>query len=287
MLKQVLIVSLCYTVTTVDGAGGQGYQCGNLLDSILHRLDVLENQTARLQDTDAQQRDQLASLEEQVRQLKNQTTLLQDSDSQQAKRLATLESRVSQLQAADSLQQTQLSALERRLSAAENQSSQLQRQVSQLQGSNSQHQTQLSKLVAHSQQHVAFSARFIGFENNLYIGTSPIRFTTIITNVGNGYNPSTGYFTAPVAGDYLFSFHMRSTNRYAYIVVGIYKNNEELFVATAEGSGDLWDRGSTLVTASLAAGDQVYCKFSSGNAWLEGGALTQFSGALLHPHTSF
>jgi hypothetical protein len=156
-------------------------------------------------------------------------------------------------------------------------------QISELQNENSQQQSELTALKSQSQKSAAFSARLGGGTiNDLNIGNEPIRFPNVVTNIGNGYDPATGIFTAPYSGVYTFYFHMRSTNTHSWLVVRIFKNEEELMAATADGSDNHWNRGSVWVTTHANAGDRFYCQQSAGSTWLEGGELTQFSGALVH-----
>nr|KAG5689367.1 hypothetical protein BaRGS_019741 [Batillaria attramentaria] len=55
---------------------------------------------------------------------------------------------------------------------------------------------------------VAFTVRFKNDDgaNGIHLGQrSTLKFDYVIINLGNGYNPLTGAFTAPVAGLYVFS----------------------------------------------------------------------------------
>ena len=131
---------------------------------------------------------------------------------------------------------------------------------------------------------VAFTAAFPGFNRDMNIGeNAAIRFNKIVTNIGNGYNPLDGHFTAPYAGVYAFFASLRTLNVHGYTLLGIYKGPKLLASVTAEGRGDPWDRSSTFVVTHLDKGDQVYVRRYGGETWLEAGVFTTFSGILVTP----
>jgi len=112
-------------------------------------------------------------------------------------------------------------------------------------------------------------------------------FDNVVTNIGSHYSSSTGKFTAPIAGIYLFGANilaMDNTNANGFIIV---KNNasvvsNELGRARSHDGGHLHNTISLSVTVSLSASDTVFCHVSEGSMY--GGssnAWCTFSGHLV------
>eukprot|EP00745_Piridium_sociabile_P034810 TRINITY_DN60098_c0_g1_i5.p1 TRINITY_DN60098_c0_g1~~TRINITY_DN60098_c0_g1_i5.p1 ORF type:complete len:239 (+),score=57.28 TRINITY_DN60098_c0_g1_i5:138-854(+) len=187
----------------------------------------------------------------------------------------------SQLQQQDSRLQQQDKQLQQQDKKLQQQSSQMQLQgdkVSKLE----RETTSIKADVDRNNQQVAFSVRYSGTKRNLNVGTQgTLKYPNIITNVGNGYDPLTGHFTAPYAGTYAFYATLRSTNDHGWILLGIVKGRQVLIQFTGNGNVEHWDRGSGLVTTHLQKGEQVYVRQTGGGTYLESGFLTNFSGMLL------
>lgn len=123
-----------------------------------------------------------------------------------------------------------------------------------------------------------------GSHNPLDIGHSaPIHFDQVVTNIAHGYDPQNGIFAAPYGGVYAFFLSLRSDNDHGWLSVGIFTGSTLLATATADGSSDFYDKGSTFVTTHLNKGQQVYARHTSGDTYLESGYLTTFSGVLVSP----
>ena len=112
-------------------------------------------------------------------------------------------------------------------------------------------------------------------------------FDNVVTNIGSHYNSSTGKFTAPIAGIYLFGANilsMDNTNANGFIIV---KNDasvvsNELGRARSHDGGHLHNTISLSVTVSLSASDTVFCHVSEGSMY--GGSSNPwctFSGHLV------
>ena len=104
-------------------------------------------------------------------------------------------------------------------------------------------------------------------------------YDLVETNKGQGYNTSSGVFTAPRAGDYFFIWNVmtRGNGRYCYLY--LYKNGVQAnFVAHADTSTTLGsDSGSNSVVLSLSAGDRVWTR-TFGCDYLYRHPFTSFSG---------
>ena len=103
-------------------------------------------------------------------------------------------------------------------------------------------------------------------------------FPKVITNVGSGYNPSDGIFTAPRAGVYVFFVNVQvySTNIHAAIVL-----NGATKVRTMAYTNH--DAGPNLAVLSLQTGDRVWVIHKGGQGyWTHSdGPITTFSGFLI------
>ncbi|KAK7461196.1 hypothetical protein BaRGS_00038755 [Batillaria attramentaria] len=130
---------------------------------------------------------------------------------------------------------------------------------------------------------VAFSARFAGdnHDNGIALGhQSVLRFDHVITNIGSGYNPRTGIFTAPVAGVYVFFLSFMSVYNQGDVMLVIDKHGEELDTAFANAKTK-YDQGSTEVTTHLTVGEKLWVRQQLGTA-VRGGTWTIFTGYLIH-----
>jgi len=131
---------------------------------------------------------------------------------------------------------------------------------------------------------VAFSASFSQDTTPVNIGQNkPIPFSHVSTNTGNGYNPHTGIFTAPVSGLYAFYMTAREhTTTRSYVVIGILHSGTELCQTVVEGTSTAsWDKGSCFAAVRLNGGDEIHVQRIAGSDVIDKGWQTAFSGMLI------
>ncbi|XP_059167221.1 complement C1q-like protein 3 isoform X2 [Physella acuta] len=101
---------------------------------------------------------------------------------------------------------------------------------------------------------VAFSA---GLTKSLNVSEHVnVTFDRVWVNVGNGYNPTTGVFTAPHDGTYSIMYHGLAEYD-GTLWLDLYKNSNYLSSAYAHITGQYGAASNSIVLA-LTAGDELY-----------------------------
>ena len=107
-------------------------------------------------------------------------------------------------------------------------------------------------------------------------------FPTVITNVGNGYNPNDGVFTAPMAGVYVFFVNVQSyTSQSIYVDIVLNGSTKARTMAYNGGGSEYYEAGPNLAVLSLQTGDRVWVKYYSGKGYYHDGPMTTFSGFII------
>ena len=125
---------------------------------------------------------------------------------------------------------------------------------------------------------MAFTAAVTSASSTWNSGT--LIFNVVISNIGDGYNKSTGVFTAPMAGTYVFYV---SANEYAAQNLGldIVLNNVSKVRLFAPPPAT-HQTGTNMVVLTLEKGDQVWVKHSYGKGyWTHKVPLTTFTGFMI------
>uniref|UniRef100_A0A8P4PXN3 C1q domain-containing protein n=1 Tax=Dicentrarchus labrax TaxID=13489 RepID=A0A8P4PXN3_DICLA len=110
-----------------------------------------------------------------------------------------------------------------------------------------------------------------------------LKFSKVFTNIGNAYNPATGFFTAPVKGVYYFQFTVFGFQA-GSMGITVYKNSKRIM----DNWGSVPNGGSEYITNSLVleliAGDEIHLVLPSGYSLFDNETnYSTFSGALLFP----
>lgn len=117
-----------------------------------------------------------------------------------------------------------------------------------------------SRISAEEEQKVAFSAS-VGSFTGYHPPSTRIRFfNSVLMNVGNGFSSSTGIFTAPKKGTYLFSVTIGSwTNE----LVKVYIVRNGYFRGEAMAGDESNASGSVTIVTYLTVGDTVWVETGS------------------------
>ena len=112
-------------------------------------------------------------------------------------------------------------------------------------------------------------------------------FYNVETNLGNAYSRSTGVFTAPVSGAYVFSLTVMLYGTSPHNARGefyITKNGETKVTVLADTNdlSNTMDMASGTAVLVLNKGDDVHVKCFDSNSYIYGGGYSYFSGFLLH-----
>uniref|UniRef100_A0A671V4M0 Cerebellin 10 n=1 Tax=Sparus aurata TaxID=8175 RepID=A0A671V4M0_SPAAU len=132
---------------------------------------------------------------------------------------------------------------------------------------------------------VAFSASLLASGSG-HIGPfntqTPLVFRHVVTNIGNAYNPNTGFFIAPVRGAYHFEFHLHGGGHASHASGAVLvKNGENIFIAI-EHQPSYSVNPSNGVTLLLEVGDVVFMhQWANTRIYDSQNHHTTFSGHLL------
>uniref|UniRef100_A0A671WW17 Cerebellin 17 n=1 Tax=Sparus aurata TaxID=8175 RepID=A0A671WW17_SPAAU len=109
-----------------------------------------------------------------------------------------------------------------------------------------------------------------------------LKYSKVFTNIGNAYNPSTGFFTAPVKGVYnlqftVFGYHAGN------IGVDVYKNNQRIMANWERNDNNYVPEYFTKsLVLELTAGDEIHLVLPSGcSIYDSSDNYSTFSGSLL------
>lgn len=112
-------------------------------------------------------------------------------------------------------------------------------------------------------------------------------FTSVMQNIGNGYDSSTGIFTAPVNGTYMFNVQLCAyINKWAQFQLAV-DSSSDVIAAFTHYNSDGADVFTTTTVYHLSVGQQIwvqsYTNSGSTNILFDQGyCWCQFSGALVH-----
>lgn len=110
------------------------------------------------------------------------------------------------------------------------------------------------------------------------------KFDTVLTNIGQGYDSTTGVFTAPVDGVYILFLGVMNEPGLGAIegVLSVNGNLQCFTRAEATIRGDIFDDGFCTTITHLSKGHMVFARRSSGGTYVHGYVWTSFGGTLVY-----
>ncbi|XP_052816976.1 uncharacterized protein LOC128243313 [Mya arenaria] len=180
----------------------------------------------------------LLSLTDEVKQLRNR-------EKYQNGRVSELESRLNEERAARSNLEDQVQQMEKRLETCVKYSD-----------------TSLAKRALENEYTVAFYGKI----NDLaQVQQGDIlQFNNVITDIGHAYDTSTGLFTAPTAGLYVFGTTIM-IEQHLDTHLGIYVNNQKMTNIKMFGTEHMYDTMTQMAVYYLRRGDRVSIRHDEGN----------------------
>ncbi|XP_059189697.1 complement C1q-like protein 2 [Centropristis striata] len=169
------------------------------------------------------------------------------------------------------LQQGEISELQTRLRSSEDELLITKTRIDKLEGGNTVDERKVAFYTALTDD---------GFYGPFDSDTT-LKHSKVFTNIGDAYNPSTGFFTAPVRGAYYFQFTMGGA-RAGYMGVQVFKNNQLIM-----WNDDIKEEGgaeyiTNSVVLELMAGDQIHLVLpASASLYDDRHNYNTFSGSLL------
>lgn len=113
--------------------------------------------------------------------------------------------------------------------------------------------------------HVAFTAGFRGCIPCTSALGQPLKFNSVLYQVGGGYDISTGIFTTPRAGLYIiFSTIVAAHGESFWSRIVINGSEKAGMMAYSYASVDVYQSASNFIVQQLQVGDRVWIKLSSG-----------------------
>uniref|UniRef100_A0A671X0C7 C1q domain-containing protein n=1 Tax=Sparus aurata TaxID=8175 RepID=A0A671X0C7_SPAAU len=234
------------------------------LTSLGTRLTATESKTSDLEKENADLQTRLSSSESRIDQLETENADLQTRLSSSESELLISRFRIDQLETENADLQTRLSSSESELLTSKSRIDQLEREN------------------AEKPKVAFYTALTDAGQLGPYNTDITLKYSKVFTNIGNAYNPSTGFFTAPVKGVYYLQFTVFGCSA-GHIGVRVYKNNQRIMHNWEHNNNDYFPEYFTnSLVLELTAGDEIHLVLPSGHSIYDNSDnYSTFSGSLL------
>ncbi|XP_059213435.1 multimerin-2-like [Centropristis striata] len=239
-------------------------------------VDLLQRENSDLQK-------RLSSSESEILTSKSRIETVERENTDLQTRLSSSESRTETLERENTVQETRLTATESKTNDLETENAELQTRLSSSESELLISKTRIETLEReNTERKVAF---YTGLTDSYNVGpfntATTLIYSKVFTNIGDAYNPSTGFFTAPVRGVYYFQFTMGDL-RAGYMGVYVYKNNQKIMYNYEVKEGAGYDYMTNSVVLELMAGDEIHLVLPEGfHLYDDTNNQNTFSGSLL------
>ncbi|XP_059206230.1 multimerin-2-like isoform X1 [Centropristis striata] len=260
------------------------------LMSLETRLTATESKTSDLETENADLQTRLSSSESKIEMLERENAVQAADLMSLETRLTATESKTSDLETENAVQAADLMSLETRLTATESKTSDLETENAVQAADLMSLETRLTATMnrtsdletENAERKVAF---YTGLTDSGHVGPfntdTTLKYSKVFTNIGDAYNPSTGFFTAPVRGVYYFQFTICGGQK-GWMGLQVFKNNQRIMWngEIKEEVGEEYMTNS--VVLELMAGDQIHLVLPWGyTLWDSSKNYNTFSGSLL------
>ncbi|XP_030266706.1 heavy metal-binding protein HIP-like [Sparus aurata] len=270
-----VVVGLLLLLLGLCGSGAQGEAGGlgevaeiNQNTDPKHAAEESTEQTTKQTTCDIWT--ELRALRDMVVEQKVHMELLQRENSVQATELLSLESRLTSSESKTSDLEKENADLQTRLSSSESELLISKSRIDQLERENAE------------KPKVAFYTALTDAETlGPYNTDITLKYSKVFTNIGNAYNPSTGFFTAPVKGVYNLQLTVMGYHA-GTMGVHVFKNNQRIMYNWARNYNVIPEYFTKSLVLELTAGDEIHLVLPSGRAIYDDiNNYSTFSGSLL------
>ncbi|XP_065932281.1 uncharacterized protein [Magallana gigas] len=141
----------------------------------------------------------------------------------------------------------------------------------------------LSHIAASQGPHVAFTAGFSSCCTHTFAVGHPVKFNSVLYQVGGGYDISTGIFTTPRAGLYIIFSTIVAYRRESFWSRIVINGSEKAgMMAYNNANVDVFQPASNLIVQQLQVGDRVWIKLHYGQSLYSDISETTFSVVMIN-----